>query len=360
MACSIFAAAQSRLWIWEKGAAGALPKDQSGVYGTRGTPSSANIPGSRSGATSWTGKSGRFWLFGGSGYDSAAQQGSLNDLWEFDPAANQWTWISGPSTLHCIPSTGAKSCTQPGVYGKRGVASPANLPGGRSGAAGWVDSSDNLWLFGGSGFDAHANSGNLNDLWEFSPSTGLWTWIGGADTLDCTGKAPNLVCGKAGVYGAEGKPASTNQPGGRTAAVAFGGRNGAAGWVDRQGNFWVYGGYGDDGSGRQDGLADLWLFRPSTGQWSWQNGPSAIPCSGDLALAQRCGPLPAYGTDGVPALANTPGARFNTNAWIDATGNLWLFGGATQYMTVNDGDNPPIFWENLYNDTWRYQLAPTP
>jgi hypothetical protein len=34
-------------------------------------------------------------------------------------------------------------------------------------------------LFGGGGFDADGNSGLLNDLWEFSPSALLWTWMGG-------------------------------------------------------------------------------------------------------------------------------------------------------------------------------------
>src|ERR1039458_4944421 len=44
---------------------------QSGVYGTLGTASAANIPGSREDAMSWTDKSGNLWLFGGAGTDSA-------------------------------------------------------------------------------------------------------------------------------------------------------------------------------------------------------------------------------------------------------------------------------------------------
>jgi hypothetical protein len=40
-----------------------------GVYGTLGVPAAGNIPGSRSGASTWVDKSGNFWLFGGSGID---------------------------------------------------------------------------------------------------------------------------------------------------------------------------------------------------------------------------------------------------------------------------------------------------
>ena len=34
-----------------------------------------------------------------------------------------------------------------------------------------------------------------------------------------------------------------------------------------------------------------------------------------------------YGTKGVPAAANVPGARDESISWTDSTGNLWLFGG---------------------------------
>ena len=54
----------------------------------------------------------------------------------------QWAWISGNNT-------GEK----PGIYGEKGKASTANIPGSRQGALGWYDSStQELWLFGGSGF----------------------------------------------------------------------------------------------------------------------------------------------------------------------------------------------------------------
>jgi hypothetical protein len=59
--------------------------DQKGVYGTQGVAAPANIPGARWDAISWTDSSGNFWLFGGDAYDSAGNQGTLNDLWKFTP-----------------------------------------------------------------------------------------------------------------------------------------------------------------------------------------------------------------------------------------------------------------------------------
>ena len=57
-----------------------------GAYGTEGVPAATNVPGGRYYAASWTDSSGNFWLFGGEGHDStAAQQGALNDLWQYPP-----------------------------------------------------------------------------------------------------------------------------------------------------------------------------------------------------------------------------------------------------------------------------------
>jgi len=35
-----------------------------------------------------------------------------------------------------------------------------------------------------------------------------------------------------------------------------------------------------------------------------------------------------YGTQGVPAATNVPGARGYSASWTDSVGSLWLFGGA--------------------------------
>jgi hypothetical protein len=109
--------------------------------------------------------SGNFWLSSGDGYDGNDTSGYLDDLWEYTPSATgdtgQWTWIGGNSSV-------GRSGGQIGVYGMLGVAGD-NIPGGRFGASGWIDSSGNLWLFGGDGYDSTGAQGNLNDLWKYQP-----------------------------------------------------------------------------------------------------------------------------------------------------------------------------------------------
>ena len=54
-----------------------------GVYGTLGTPTAANVPGSRSDAVGWSDANGNLWLFGGTGVDAAGEVNRLNDVWKF-------------------------------------------------------------------------------------------------------------------------------------------------------------------------------------------------------------------------------------------------------------------------------------
>ena len=64
--------------------------------------------------------------------------------------ANEWTWMSGSSTVN-----------HPSVYGAKGVASASNTLGARYGALSWTDSSGNFWLYGGGGFDSTGTYGDL-------------------------------------------------------------------------------------------------------------------------------------------------------------------------------------------------------
>jgi hypothetical protein len=137
-------------WTWISGSDGT---NQNGIYGKKGTPDPANVPGARNIAVSWTDSSFNFWLFGGYGYDASGGQGYPNDLWRWD--GSEWTWMSGSDVIN-----------QYGVYGTKGTPDQANVPGSRCVAVSWKDSSGSLWLFGGSGFAA-SGSGYLNDLWRF-------------------------------------------------------------------------------------------------------------------------------------------------------------------------------------------------
>ena len=273
---------------------------------------------------SWTGKDGNLWLFGGYGFDSAGNLNPLNDLWEFNPSTHQWTWMGGSSTADSQKG-------RPGTYGTLGIPAAGNYPGSRYQANGWTDQNGNLWLFGGMGTDSAGNFSILNDLWEFNPITQEWAWITGSKVIHCASKS----CGEPASYGSLGVPGTRNSPGGRAGATAS---------TDSDGNFWLFGGWGNDRSISNNGyLNDLWVFSPSTQQWTWRSGSNS--------LGQGSAPQPGvYGTLGAPALSNVPGGREWAASWIDNSGNYWLFGGF--------GANSAGDMQNL-DDLWEVNAAPT-
>ena len=269
------------------------------------SPPTGPTPPARWGAITWTDPStGNLWLFGG-------QDGGLaflNDLWEYNIAGNSWTFHAG-------------GFDQPGVYGVQGVAAAGNLPGGRWGASVRRDpTSGTVWVFGGFGCDStvnpnpfdHCSNLLLNDLWSYSG--GQWTWVSGANTGS-----------QAGTYGTQGTAAAGNVPPGRQASVA---------WVDNSGNFWMFGGF----TSGTNGFNDLWKFDPVAKQWTWMSGSKgATSTPGN------------FGTQGVAASTNVPGARWLCAAWSDTHGNLWVFGGQGFDATGNGS----------LGDLWEYALDAT-
>ena len=91
-----------------------------------------------------------FWMFGG----SASARNAPNALWLFRTDSMQWALMSGGSVSGV------------GIFGTKGIPSPANRPSARTGHCSWVDKSNNLWVFGGS-----TGLGNTNDLWRFVPDS---------------------------------------------------------------------------------------------------------------------------------------------------------------------------------------------
>ena len=104
-------------WSWE---AGSDTVGQSGIYGTKGAASAANRPGARGYHHVFYEPSGTLWLFGGHGFDSTGATDELNDLWKYNTASHEWTWVSGSNLASGL-----------GTYGVRGTAAPANVPGAR-------------------------------------------------------------------------------------------------------------------------------------------------------------------------------------------------------------------------------------
>jgi len=146
-------------WTWMNGSNLA---NQPVVYGTQGTPAPGNTPGARSNGVSWIDASGSLWLFGGGGYASPDHFYYLTDVWKY--SAGQWTWVGG-----------SNSVDQAGTYGTEGTPSASNLPGGRLYAVSWVDTSGDLWLFGGNTQNASPTLTSLgikddrSDLWKYQP-----------------------------------------------------------------------------------------------------------------------------------------------------------------------------------------------
>lgn len=312
-------------WTWMSGGSSvpASYKGNSGVYGKLNSPAQSSVPGGRSEAGCGTDNQGNFWLFGGEGFDSGGAFGYLNDLWKFNPATNQWTWMSGSSTVSSQQGGIA------GVYGTMGMPAAGNSPGGRLGAAAWTDGSGNLRLFGGYGYDANDIVGNLNDFWQFNTSTGEWTWIGGTNALT---PPWDIV---SGVYGTQGSPAEGNIPGARSSSVT---------WTDTSGNLWLFGGLGNDAVGAYGWMNDMWEFQPSANEWTWVSGSSTLLDVGPNGFLGRLG---IYGAMGIAGDGNTPGGRDYAVSWTDSSGNLWLMGGW--------GVDSRGVWGTL-NDLWEYQI----
>jgi hypothetical protein len=134
-----------------------------------------------------------------------------------------------------------------------------------------------------------------SDLWEFTPATDQWTWVGGSSTPDA-----------ASVYGTKGIPDPNNTPGARAGSNV---------WTDSSGNVWLYGGQLITIYETTEYLEDLWQRSATTGQWTWVSGAQA----GTYIDGPQTGIL------GVPADGNDPegaGVAF----WTDSSGNFWLWG----------------------------------
>lgn len=276
-------------WTW---ISGTNETNLRGNYGIKGVVSSINMPGARSKGVSWVTSNGDVYIFGGQGYDSQGRIGMLNDLWKWD--GENWTWVSGTNLR-----------SQNGIAEEKGVADSQNMPGSRRFAVSWLGSNDELYLFSGAGFDLEDRGGWLNDLWKWDG--GNWTWMSGSRNVN-----------ENGTYGVKGVPSPNNVPGTRLSAL---------GWVDNDGNAFVFGGYGRGATGGPDRLHDLWKWDGSN--WTWIHGPN---------IAGRA----FYGEKGVTSSANLPEGRSQSAASFDPnTGNAYIFGG------LNDS-------RDRMNDLWKW------
>lgn len=208
-------------WTWMKGPN--IPNSP-GNYGSLGIEDPNNQPPPRWSYTKWKSNDGNFYTFAGQ-----TQTGSSNDVWQYKPASNNWTWISGNSTAN---QNGTYVSCNPNIN---------NFPSARyeNQTAQTVGCSDVFWTFGGRSFSLS----NYNDLWIFNTANLQWTFVSGNSTLNNPGN-----------FGTQGVPASSNM---------ISARFGVCMWTDTANNVWIFG--GQDGSNL---FNDLWRFKPDTSCFS--------------------------------------------------------------------------------------------
>lgn len=169
-----------------------------------------------------------------------------------------------------------------------------------------------------------------------------WTWIDGTNTAGTIGSPQ---------YGSFPQTAPTTIPNPYTNTP--GARHSAAGWTDKFGNLWLFGGLGWELAGNPSPdtldapLNDMWVCQ-MTGdfcQWQLVSGYSTNAINIQFE-AQHENQFGIY-TGGSLGFPNTPGARYGAATWTDTGGNLWLFGGNGNSSTQN----------GLLNDLWKFDTT---
>jgi N-acetylneuraminic acid mutarotase len=160
-------------------------------------------------------------------------------------------------------------------------------------------------------FVVTADDGSLSSAPSSPPATAVptasttWTWVAGSDSSSVS----------TGVYGTKGVPADANVPPPRERAMT---------WRGTDGSLWLFGGARRGASGTSH-FNDLWRFDGQ--RWTWVNGANVPDQQGALS---------------------GPGAREGGATWTDASGNLWLVGGAGR---------DAVGALTSLNDVWRYTVS---
>ncbi len=181
----------------------------------------------------------------------------LGDLWKLD-VRNNYTWVN---------------------YTVEG-----DKPAPRGEALLWIDSKENLYIYGG-------NSNNTmdvitySDLWMFNSTSLQWHLLRNES---------DLVRGDLG---------------NGTAATHPGPRVGAAGWTQNDNELWFFGGIGVPNLFI---YADVWKYTIDSNVWTWMSGQSD--------------PSPGP-TDDVtynnPSTTALPGGAYGAGVTKDTDGNVW-------------------------------------
>lgn len=267
-------------WTWMAGS----DLSSAPTFGVQGVPANGNSPGNSYEGTAWVDLQGNFWMYGGIDLFNFL---NYNDLWRYNPATNQWTWMKGNGQV-----------SQIAVLGVQGVSAPGNNPGScyLGNSASWVDFAGNLWLL-------EANESSFQCiLWKYTISTNEWTWVHGDIPAN---------------YGTQGVSSPLNNPQSFYEAPIS--------WVDDEGDFWFFDGY-------NGGV--MWEYDIATNQWTWMNGTP-----NDVGMGIYSPPV--YGPQGVFDPSHQPGSGWVYSDWRSPDGTFYLFG-------VNDfmiGNQTSVMWQ---------------
>jgi len=168
-----------------------------------------------------------------------------------------------------------------------------------------------------------------------------WTWIDGTKTA-------GIAVPPTPQYGAFPTTAPTTIPNPFTNTP--GARYSAAGWTDKFGNLFLFGGDGWELAGNSQAdtldapMNDLWVCVMSGDYCQWQlvggYDPTAetVNTVATTVGAQIIANAQHEGQDGLyPGTPLAPQARLGAATWTDSSGNLWLFGGkSTGALFLND------------------------
>ena len=271
-------------WVWESGSSTA---NNPSVYGTLGVPNAANVPSSRFAYATWKDCSENLWLFGGYYYvNNFGDMYMVNDMWRYNIATSEWTWMSGTNQYN---NTGNDSI--------KCYASDTNTPPGRfENRACWTRGGGTHFEFFG-GWSHISLDSCYNDLWDYNVTTNKWTLM--------SGSVVPAASGQNGSYGTYQVSSPINMPPSRA---------GSLGW-QRNDTLWVFGG----GNPYQFNFNDMWRFVPDS----------------------TC---PVISNPGTPATANFSASPLNgcvpltvtfTNGSSNGTQYVWYFGDGDSSTAVN-------------------------
>jgi hypothetical protein len=272
----------TKLWTWIRGEKTSATVKNTGSLGV---PTKTGYPGPRSNFAFWFDKSARmFYQFGGLGNGDSTASRLLCDLWRYNVATDEYTWIGGIGNL------------RNGIYGTRGQFGANNWPGSRQGTrmAAFSTAENRSYIFGGIGLGESGSSElYMNDLWTYDIPSGRWAYLGGSKTQDERGNHTNF-----GAFSSTGVP-----PGKHGSYLSY---------DSRQKTAYIFG-----GSNTRGYFNDLWAFNITLGQWAWLKGSSDVNSIGTYDIPK-----------GFEDYEYVPSARQYGNFFTDEeTGEFTIIGG---------------------------------